>query len=196
MDKSQETITKYLGDMHALLDHGKQPLARQTEQIKGDGHPDGLRLVQELERSLERQSDAVDARLKALGGSPTGPVKQVVSAAAGVVAGVYNEVRSEEASKSVRDDYTFLGLACVSYQMLHTTALGLGDSETADLAAQGYRQCAHFQMEIDRLMPDLVLAELRQDGLPVTDVASESLQLVHDAWQGDSGSFGLGSRAA
>lgn len=47
--KSQETITKYLGDMHALLDHGQQPLARQVDQIRGLGHPEALRLVEEID---------------------------------------------------------------------------------------------------------------------------------------------------
>ena len=187
MDKTQETITKSLGDMHALLDHGQQPLSRQTDQLKDQGHPDALRLVEEIDQNLHRQRDAVDARLKALGGSPTAPIKQVVSAAAGVVAGLYNEVRTEEASKSVRDDYVFLGLAGISYEMLHTTALSLGDRETADLAAHGYRQCSHFQMEIDRLMPAIVLAELRQDGLPVSDVTAESRRIVRDAWRTDAG---------
>lgn len=108
---------------------------------------------------------------------------------AGAAAGVYNDLRTEQASKSVRDDYTFLGLAGVSYVMLHTTALGLGDVATAELAARGYRECAGFQMNIDRIMPDLVLTELRQDGLTVGDVVVECHQLVHEAWQGGRGAL-------
>jgi hypothetical protein len=186
-EKSQETISKYLGDMHALLDHGQQPLSRQVDQIRGLGHPEALSLVEDIDQALRRQRDEVDARLKALGGSPTGPVKEAVSAVAGVAAGVYNDLRTEQASKSLRDDYAFLGLAGVSYLMLHTTALGLGDAPTADLAARGYRACARLQEEVDRVMPGLVLAELRQDGLMVADVAAECHQLVHDAWQSGRG---------
>jgi hypothetical protein len=75
---------------------------------------------------------------------------------AGVVAGLYNQVRSEAASKSIRDDYTFLSHCAVAYLMPHTIS-SLGDGETAQLAERGYRGCARIIMEIDRLLPSLVL---------------------------------------
>src|SRR5918997_262155 len=106
-DKMRGTITLFRSDLHALESHGHEAISRQVENLKDSGHHDAHRGTVELKGMLERHLAAIDARLKALGGSPTGPVKEAVSAVAGVAAGVYNKVRNEEASKSIRDDYTF-----------------------------------------------------------------------------------------
>ena len=66
--------------------------------------------------------------------------------------------------------------------MLHTTTEALGDQESAALAETGYRDMARMVMEIDRLMPGLVIAELQQDGLSVSDLQAHCQQLVSDAW--------------
>jgi ferritin-like metal-binding protein YciE len=189
-DRARETITKYLGDMHALESHGLQAISRQAEQLKDADHPEALSAVRDFKRTLEGHISALERRLEALGGSPTGPVKDAVSAATGVAAGLYNAVRNEEASKSVRDDYTFLSQTAIAYLMLHTTASGLGDDETKMLAERGYRDAARMVMQVDRLMPSLVLEELRQDGLRVDDVAEDCRAMVHDAWRRDEHSIG------
>jgi ferritin-like metal-binding protein YciE len=189
-ERARETITKYLGDMHALESHGLRAISRQAEQLKESGHPEALGAVREFKRTLEGHIAALEQRLKALGGSPTSPVKDAVSAAAGVAAGLYNAVRNEEASKSVRDDYTFVSHTAIAYLMLHTAAAGLGDRDTAVLAERGYRDAARMVMEIDRLMPGLVLEELRQDRLQVADVSEACRTMVHDAWRREEPSAG------
>src|SRR3712207_2865248 len=169
-DKTRQTITKYLGDLHALESHGYEAISRQVDNLKDTGHQDAYRGTVELKGMLERHLAALEARLTALGGSPTGPVKYAVSAVVGVAAGVYNKVRDGEASKSIRDDYPFFSHTAIAYLMLHTTALGFGDRETGSLAEQGYRDAARAIGAIDRFMPPLVLQELRQDGYTVQDV--------------------------
>ena len=194
-DQMRETISKYLGDLHALESHGHEAISRQVDNLKDTGHQDAYRATVELKTVLERHLSAIDARLKALGGSPTSPVKDAVSAVAGVAAGVYNKVRNEEASKSIRDDYTFVSHTAIAYLMLHTTALAFGDRETATLAEQGYRDAARAIMAIDRFMPPLVLQELRQDGFQVEDVSEHCAKMVHDAWRREQPSSTPGQAA-
>lgn len=184
--KVQQTLTKYLGDMYSLESHGLKAISSQVDELKGMNHPDALQLAEDFKRTLERHVNEIEARTKALGGSPTGPVKQAVSAVAGFAAGLYNDVRTEQASKSIRDDYAFLSLDAIAYLMLHTTAMSLGDQETASLAARGYQDCARMVMAIDRVMPGLVLRELRQDGFNAQDVAGACERLIHDSWQSGS----------
>lgn len=182
-EQMRETVTKYLGDLHALESHGHEAISRQVDNLKDSGHQDAYRGVVELKAMLERHLAAIDAHLKLLGGSPTSPVKDAASAVAGVAAGLYNKVRNDEASKSIRDDYTFFSHTAIAYLMLHTTALSFNDPMTATLAEQGYRDAARAIMAIDRFMPPLVLEELRQNGFQVADVADQSAQMVHDAWK-------------
>jgi len=125
------TLTTYVSDMHALVTHGLQAVERQIDNLKDEGHPEAYSAVQEIARTLRIHASMLDARTKTLGGSTTQPVKDAVSAVAGVAAGLINAVRPEEASKSIRDDYTFLSHTAIGYLMLYTTAASLGDPETA-----------------------------------------------------------------
>ena len=161
--KEVQTITKYLGDMHALESHIVQAI---DKQVKGfdQGHPEAFQQVTTFRATLQSHLDSLDARLQALGGSPTHPVKQAVAAVAGVAAGLYDQVRNEEASKDLRDDYTAINQATIAYLMLQTTALAFNDQETADLCARNLSDNARFVMQIQNLMPQLVLQEYRQDG--------------------------------
>jgi ferritin-like metal-binding protein YciE len=195
-EKSRETITKYLGDMHALESHGLEAISRQVTNLEGSDHKDALTTVQGFKRTLDSHVQALESRLKALGDSPTSPVKDAASAVAGVAAGLYNKVRNEEASKSIRDDYTFLSHSAVAYLMMHTTAMSLGDQETARLAERGYRDAARMVMEIDHILPKLVIDELRQDGLQVKDVAEECRKLIHDSWTRGAGQTGMRSASS
>ena len=187
-EQSRGVIAKYLHDMHSLISHGHEAIKRQREQLKDAGHPQAFAAVQGFEATMDQHMAMLKRRLEAIGESPTSPIQDAASAIAGVAAGFYNAVRSEEASKSIRDDYTFFSHSAIAYLMLHTTTESLGDRETADVAGRGYRDMARMMMEIDRFMPDLVIHELRQDGHQAGDVAEKCRQLVHEAWRSPSSS--------
>lgn len=193
MATPNETLTTYVGDMHALITHGLQAVGRQIDNLKEKSlrHPEAYSALQEIHRTLQAQSTMLDARLTALGGSATKPFKEAVSTVTGFVSGVLGDIRSEEAAKALRDDYTYLARTSVGYMMLHTTAAGLADAETAALAEACYRDSARLAMQIDHVMPTLVLQELREDGLPVTDVSEETLRMVRKAWKHEEPAFGL-----
>lgn len=193
----KNTLTTYVSDMHALVTHGLQAIERQIDNLKdkSTSHPEAYAALQDFQRTLQTHASMLDARVNALGGSTTQPVKDVVSAVSGFVAGLINAVRAEEASKSIRDDYTYLSHVAIGYLMLHTTAAGLADRETAALAETGYRDAARLVMHIDHIMPRLVLQELREDGLAVTDVSAQALSMVKNAWNREASTMGMGAAA-
>ena len=67
----------------------------------------------------------------------------------------------------------------------------IGDTQTAALAERGYRDMARMVMVIDRVMPTLVVQEMKEDGLPMRDVSEECRKLVHDAWTRESTAAGM-----
>ena len=178
----QNHARKYVEDLHSLVTHGLQPISRQVDEARGREHPDAGQLIAELQRTLQEHERARAERMRALGTSPTSGVQDAAGVVAGIVAGIYNQVRSEAVSKSLRDDYTFIGHCCISWLMLMTTARSLGDHETEELAEQGYRDCARLVTRIDRVMPSLVTEELQQDGFAPQDVADWAQRIVSDAW--------------
>jgi len=189
-DKARDQIAKYVHDVHSLITHGHQAIKRQRDQLKDSGHADAVTAVSGFESVMDQHLAMLSARLEAMGESTASPVQDAASAVAGVVAGAYNAVRSEEASKSVRDDYTFFSHSGIAYLMLHTTALALGDPETGRLADRGYRDMARLMMEIDRIMPGLVVAEMRENGFTPRDTSAESARLISDAWRRSSAPSG------
>jgi hypothetical protein len=143
-DKRQETITKYLGDMKSVVSHVQTAMERQRDEFKDK--PDVSQTMGRIAFGLQRHSESIGRRLEALGGSPTHPVKEVVSDAVGIVAGLYNKVRTEGAAKGLRDDHVALNLVCISYSTMHTTAVALGDPETGvscETVARRKRQVRH-----------------------------------------------------
>jgi hypothetical protein len=181
-DKRQETITKYLGDMKSVVSHVHTAMERQKDDFKDK--PDVSQTIARIALALKRQDDALGKRLEALGGSPTHPVKEVVSDALGIVAGLYNKVRTEGAAKGLRDDHVALNLVYVSYVTLHTTAVAFGDAETATIAKQSMIESAKFVGDIDRLIPPTVFRELQDGDFGTLDSAApeQTRSAYREAW--------------
>ncbi len=186
----EEAITKYVGDLHALVGHGHQAISRQVQSLKDVSHKDALPAVQEFVRTLERQKTALEARLKALGGNAANPVKDAVSTVAGLAAGLIDAIRPSETVKALRDDHTFFSHLGVAYLLLHTTAASLGDGETAKLAQAGYQDTARLIMHCDKILPKITTEELREWKLSAADVQSQTQAMVKDAWNREKTTLG------
>lgn len=172
-DKDQETITKYLGDMKSVVSHVMTAMERQRDDFKDQ--PDVSQTIGRIALGLKGQDAALGERLEALGGSPTHPVKEVVSDALGIVAGLYNKVRTEGGAKGLRDDHVALNLVYVSYTMLHTTAVALGDAATAAIAKRSMIETAKFIGDVDLLIPTIVFRELQDGDFGTLDSAAPEL---------------------
>jgi ferritin-like metal-binding protein YciE len=181
-EQSRKYIAKYVEDMHSLVSHGLQPFEHQLGEAALRDHPEAQQAIEQFHATLQRHEQLLEQRLKALGTSPTTAVQDAAAAVAGVAAGLYNQIRTEAVSKSLRDDYAFLSLCNISWLMLATTARALGDHETEVLAEDGYRDTAHMAKEIDHLMPSIVVQELVQDKLPAQNVSEWARSFVHNAW--------------
>jgi hypothetical protein len=183
-DKRNQTLSTYASDVHALVTHGIQVIHRQVEQLKDVSHRDARAAVIAFEGMLRKQEMELQDRIKVLGGSMTQQVKDVVSAVTGVAAGLINAVRPSETAKSIRDDYTFLSHLAIEWLMLHTTATSLGDSETAAIAERGYADTSRMIMHIDRIMPKIIVEELREDrSLQPLDTEAQTRSMVKKAWE-------------
>jgi hypothetical protein len=182
-DKKNEVLIKYVTDVHALVTHGVQAIHRQVENLKDVSHQDAKTAVAAFERILTKQKSDLEARIQTLGGSATQPVKDAVSAVAGVAAGLINAVRPSETAKSIRDDYTYFAHLDVAWLMLHTTASALGDTTTAAIAERGYADTARMIMHVDRILPKIVVEELREDrSLQPSDVEQQTRTMLKAAW--------------
>jgi ferritin-like metal-binding protein YciE len=193
MKERSDTLQKYVSDMMAVEDHILSAVKRQTEDEDIYKHnPQASQIIQSIAQMTEQHSQHLKHQLEAIGGDPAKGLKEVATAALGAIAGMYDKVRNETVSKMLRDDYTALNLAAVGYTMLHTTGLALQDQGTADLALRHLKHYTSIIMQINQVIPSVVVEDLR-DTIPTLNEASiqQAMQNTQDAWKpsSDGGSF-------
>jgi ferritin-like metal-binding protein YciE len=183
MADQKTLLQKYVSDMVALESHIYQAIDKQVKENIDE--PDVKMRFQTFAKTLEAHQSTLADRLKALGGAANSPVKEGVAAALGIAAGVIDKFRSEEVSKDFRDDFTALCLSLISYQMLYTTAVALGDRQTADLAATNVKDNAQFVNYIQQILPQVVVSELKKNHEVSVDASAveETKNLVDSIWK-------------
>src|SRR3954468_21600247 len=132
---SMDLLQKYVSDMAAVEEHISSAVQRQIKDEKLAKHASqAARVINNIAQISAHHEQELQTHLQAIGGDAAKGIKEVTTAALGSIAGLYDKMRSEAVSKMVRDDYTALNLATMSYTMLHTTALALNEPRTAALA--------------------------------------------------------------
>lgn len=183
-----ETLQQYISDMVAVEEHIGAAVKRQLEDKELSRlNPQAGQIVQRITRHNEQHIKDLKQQLGALGGDPAKGIKEMASAALGVVAGLYDKVRSERVSKMLRDDYTALNLAIVSYSMLHTTGLAVQEHATAALALRCLKNYTSVVMELSALIPSVVVAELQENEVVIVESSvPQAVRNTQEAWQPSS----------
>jgi ferritin-like metal-binding protein YciE len=187
-ENERHSIQTYVSDMLALERHIAQPLQRQIDMEDTKKIPGALAVTTSLKGLTDSHVTALEQCLEQLGGHEASPIKSAWSSLLGAGAAAIDSVRKSKVSKNLRDDYTALSLATVSYTMLLTTATGLGDTATADLAKRHLADYAQVVMTINQVIPEVVLAELQIDGENVQAGAGDLIrQETNEIWKSQSG---------
>jgi ferritin-like metal-binding protein YciE len=180
-EKQAQTIADYVGDMAALESHIEEALDRQLKETKDD--PEANAAVQRFHDMVKTHRDSLKALQAKVGSTAGNPIKSAGSALLGKAAGVIDLVRSEGISKALRDDYAAFSFAAISYAMLHTTALGLGNRQVAEVAERYLTDYAGAIERINEIMPGVVERELAKDGHQPDPAAVKATNaMVAKAW--------------
>lgn len=183
-DDGLHSIQAYVSDMLALERHIAVPLGRQLEMDDSARFGDARSLIEQIKGVTDAHVTVLERALEQLGGNAASPVKSAWSSLLGVGAAAIDSVRKTKVSKSLRDDYTALGLASIGYTMLHATAVGLGDTATASLARRHLADEARLIMQIAQSMPAVVLLELQADGESIATAAAETIRReTNEIWR-------------
>ena len=184
-DKNKATLDMYLNDMHALQKHILEAVEHQAADPRVRNEAQTVELVSKLHTTLTEQVQHLE-RIKAKKDTGTvgASIKEGVAHALGVAAGLYSKVRKDPVSRMLRDDYTALAMATISYTQLHTTGLAYHDQEVADMALHHLEALTPLVMRINEIMPGVVAAELEDEGSGIdTAVAGEATENTQQAWK-------------
>ncbi len=177
-----EALNSYITDMLALEEHIEKAIKGQIQDLKDD--PEFVQEIQTIHRKVQHHI----ADLKGLvdrrnAGGAVDVIKKAGSTVAGIAAGAIDLLRTEGLPKNLRDDYAAFSLATISYVMLHTTALALGEREVSDLARQHFVEYAQVVTRLNEVVPAAVVRLLQREGLAATDaVLNEVNRTVEEAW--------------
>ena len=188
MKTRNQAICKHLADMAAVESHIYEAVRRQlkhTEEADHALHPDTTELLGRIERTLELHKATLERTIDAYGGSLQTNLKQLVTEVLGAAAGLYDELRDHKLSRMLRDDYTALNLAAVSYGMLHTFGLSVDESQIATIALKHLNDLTPLVAELGDLIPRVVVDETaRENSFPVdAGVADRAAHAIRDAWR-------------
>jgi len=184
MKDPNTVLTNYLSDMAAVEEHIFEATERQlkTENLKR--YPEAVAVLQTLNQTLQRHLDTIHREIESHGkGDVKEMVKKAVTGALGFIAGIYDKIRTDEASRMIRDTYTATNLAAISYHMLHTTALGLKEQRVADMAINHLRELTPILVELSQVVCSVVARELANEG-KVFDgtVGDKAIENTQEAW--------------
>jgi hypothetical protein len=198
MKDNREALRPYIADMVALDKHIVEALERQQKDDDIKQFPNALQLVNKTLGLLNQNVKALESQLEGYGGgSAAGAVKETVTGVLGAIAGLYDKVRKDTASRALRDDYTALSLACVSYSMLHTTALGLRQGAVAEIALRHLQGLTPLIMELSQIIPTVVLKELSFEGYEIeTGLAQQAVRNTQETWASGAAHETAGSTVA
>jgi ferritin-like metal-binding protein YciE len=181
--KNNEVLRKHTADMSASERHVLEMLERQVVHSDIVAQPQVRQHLETVTGTLRRHLDAIEKLLEDLGGDGESTMKQAVTAVSGAISGMIGNMRSETASKILRDEYIALNVLEISYTMLHTTALALGSKAAADLAAKHLSELPALIIESGDLVPKMLVLELPEEGVEViSGVASQTVELTHKIW--------------
>ena len=166
-DKNRKTIGDYVGDLVALESHIEEALDRQLPLAKD--LPVAREAIQRFHDAVRGSRDAIKQFQEQRGDTAQKPIVQAGAALLGKAAGLIDKLRTEGVSKALRDDYTAFNHAAISYTMLHATALALGDQAAAQQAERGLKAYAGMVQEINHLIGDVTIEELRRDKHEIVD---------------------------
>lgn len=185
---NRSIVGSYLADQVAVLQHVGEAIERHARDADMLEYPEASTLINEVAALLHTHYQTLRTHLEQqYEADLADTLKRAATTISGKLAGLYGKVRSEEVSRMLRDDTAALHFTCVCYSMLHATAVALEDQRTASLVDTLLHELTPFVVRCSRVVPNIVVLELEQNGYTVDHAAFGRSQLtVSDAWSGEN----------
>jgi len=182
---SMALLQKSVSDMLAVEEDISSAAKRQVKNEELTKHASqASRVINNIAQMSKRHEQELQALLQSIGGDSAKGIMEITTAALGSVAGFYDKIRSEAIAEMVRGDYTALNLATIGYTMLHTTALALNEQKTASVALRHLQEYTSVVLEINEIVPSVIIADLRQHGARIDDkVLLQAVANTQSTWQ-------------
>lgn len=179
-----KTIADWISDIVVLEGHVEEAM---DHQLQLETSSSALKqTIQAFHDTIRDSKQRAVAYQEQYGSDSGNPVIKTGAELLGKAAGVIDKMRNDSVAKALRDDYTAYNHVAIAYTMLHTTAMALGDTATQSFAEQGLRTYAGLVQEINNVMPQAVVEDLKDNGdVPSVDtsVVEQCRQTIDSIWK-------------
>lgn len=163
MNARIEAIQKHTADMLAVERHILEAVERQQEDGNVKSNVRANKVIIEVERTLKRHVTALESLSRQYEGGVESFLKKAVTEVMGAIAGLYDKVREHTVSRMLRDDYTALSLAAMSYTAYHAFGLAISEERVSALAQRHLEDLTPLLVEISKVLPHVVVAEVAEE---------------------------------
>ncbi len=182
-DTHHSSLIRYLNDVIAMERDIVNAVRTQMQDDRVEAHPLLKDLFMDLAVHADHRTDMFESLVEEEGGSLGGAVKEGIAAVTGVVSGLTKMTRQHPLSRMVRDNTISMNVATVSYSMLLTLAMALQHKRCEELAASALSDCPKFVLQLNDLIPHVVVEELSDDApVPNAMAAPQALAITREVW--------------
>jgi hypothetical protein len=187
MKNNKDFVAGYVTDQLALVSHTLKTIDAQLEDrdmIKfNHAHTTLISISELLDQHVRELAELNDINSESSSIKISASIAETFTEVSGAIAGFYSKLRSEKVSKMLRDDYAALNFATLTYSMLFVTAKGLSENRTAEIASRHLKSIPPFIMELNSIIPSVIIGELTQQGFRVDESAEEeTIKEIKEAW--------------
>jgi hypothetical protein len=175
-------LQRHVHDMLALAKHIYEAIQRQHKAPELEMYPEAVKWVSTIENMLAKHVGTLESYLNGLGGDTASAMKKALARLSGTIAGLYGRMREHEVSRMLRDDYTAVSMLAISYEMLHTVGLAHREMQIAQIALAHLKDLTPIIVELSRVVPHVVAAEVAHEEGGNAGVAIEAEINTHRAW--------------
>jgi ferritin-like metal-binding protein YciE len=179
----EQQLRNQVNDVMAIERDIVNAIRLQQADDRVHEYPELGEILTQIEKESEDRQELFRSWIGNEGMHLVTSVKEGISAVTGVVGGLYTKLREYPVSRMVRDDIIALDIACVSYGMLHTLGLAIGNDESATLAERSLKECPPFVIRLTDLLPEILVEELSRQAPLVNPAAAQvAYAKIRDAW--------------
>ncbi len=179
--KERNKIPQYISDLRVTTEHALKAIRKQKETSDVQSGSPGFELRQKMEEVLMKQVEDLEKAEKMYDEVPS-KLKEKVSDATGFVAGLIGNVRTDPASKQMRDNYTALGMISAGTTMLKTVALADDNKELQEIAGKHLRELAKLTVSVSKMIPVATAKEIIDDEQEAKRIGNLAIEKTQKAW--------------
>ncbi len=181
-EQRQDWLNKHVQEMLVVEQHIHDEVAQHRRTDDFSSLPDIADLALAVERALSQHVSVLENYMEGMGGHGTGRFRRAVTNASTAFSGLFARLREHGPSRFVRDTYTALNLAAITYEMLHTSALAHHDRHLSQIAIAHLHDVTGLIVECSRLMPHAVAREVAEHEGGDAGIAGEAEANTVRAW--------------